>query len=210
VLAAADRVSIDADQPEQTGGGAGDLVAEHLAVASHRWRRRCERAQDRHRCRGRAAGRVNHKVGVLAHGSDPLAGLAPLGQALLPKRRLRRGVFVRRKALLACVVLVDPGPEVGGVQVGKSEQEVGHVAFGVDDDGRDAVHGGFFEQRDAEPGFTAAGHADANPVGHEIFGVVEQGANLRFAAVKVIRASKVEDAQLLKIVDRDPLLCTKV
>ena len=43
----------------------------------------------------------------------------------------------------------------------------------VDADGRDAVDGGFLQQRQAQAGLAAAGHADADGVGRQVLRVVE-------------------------------------
>ena len=53
---------------------------------------------------------------------------------------------VGRQALAARLVLVDPGREVRRPQLGEGQQQVGEVALGIDDDGRDAVDRRLFEQ----------------------------------------------------------------
>src|SRR5262249_3195064 len=57
-------------------------------------------------------------------------------------------------------------------QFGELEKQVREVAFDVDDDARDAVDGGFFEQGEAEAGLAGAGHADDDAVGQQVAGVI--------------------------------------
>ena len=68
---------------------------------------------------------------------------------------------------------VDPRLEVARPKLGKGEHEIPEVPFGVDAQGGDAVDRRFFEQRQAEAGFAAAGHPDADRVGREVLRVVE-------------------------------------
>ena len=110
-----------------------------------------------------------------------------------------RGVVVHRQVLPARVVLVDPRPEVFRLEPGEREQQVGEIALGIDDDGRDAVDGRFLDQRQAQAGLAAAGHADADRVGDQVLRVVEDQAVLRLLLLPVIGPAQVEDAQLLEI-----------
>ncbi len=56
------------------------------------------------------------------------------------------------------------GRKSAGREIGERQQQVAEVALGVDDEGRDAVDRGLLEQRDAQAGLAAAGHADADRV----------------------------------------------
>jgi len=53
------------------------------------------------------------------------------------------------------------------------QQVVGEVAFGVDQDGRDALQCGFFEQDNAHTRFARPGHTGYDCMGGEIAGVIE-------------------------------------
>jgi hypothetical protein len=77
---------------------------------------------------------------------------------------------------------------------GEVEQEIGKIAFGIDDDGGDAIDGGFLKQADAEAGLAAAGHADADGVGDQVLGIEEKEAIVLFA--------EIEYAELFKILHR--------
>ena len=169
VLAALDRVGVDAEQAEQAGRGRGDALAEQLAVVEDRLLGRGERLEDRHgdarRCcracrsrsrRRRAAAGCGRRPGPSSPGPSSTAPPAAAANC--------SGV----DALLARVVLVDPRPKSSGARFGKRQQQVGEVALGVDDDRGDAVDRGLFEQRDAQAGLAAAGHADADGVGDEV------------------------------------------
>jgi hypothetical protein len=74
------------------------------------------------------------------------------------------------------VVVVHPRQEIFGTQIGEGQHQVGKITLGVDHDGRDVVQGRFLEQPDAEAGPAAARHPYADPMGHEILGVVEKKA----------------------------------
>src|SRR4026208_1447147 len=102
------------------------------------------------------------------------AVLAPGGQALGPGLGLCLREGVGSDALPSRVVLVDPGPEVGGPQLGEGEEEVAEVALGIDHQGGDAVKRRLLEEGQAEAGLSAARHAHAYRMGHEILGVVEE------------------------------------
>ena len=54
------------------------------------------------------------------------------------------------------------------------QQQVAQVALGIDDNRRDAVQGGLFEQADAQSGLARAGHAGHHPVGGQVSRVIQQ------------------------------------
>ena len=54
------------------------------------------------------------------------------------------------------------------------QQGVGHIALGIDHQGRNAVQGGLFQQVDAQAGLARAGHADHDRMGGQVSRVVEQ------------------------------------
>ncbi len=68
---------------------------------------------------------------------------------------------------------VDPGAEVFAAEFGEGKEKIAEVALRVDEDGGDAIQGGFLEQGEAEAGLAAARHADTDGMGGEILGVVE-------------------------------------
>ena len=164
-----------ANEGEQGGGGAVEVVGVGFAFALDGGVGRAKVGKERERQAVFAAGGVDVdgiggserflSRGTLLAGVDALApflcgggrpcvgGLAALGEA--------RGVGV--------------GGKVGGAARGEVEGEVAEVAFGVDGDDGDAVQRGFFEQGDAEAGFAGAGHADDDGVGGEVGSVVEDG-----------------------------------
>src|SRR4030095_5511145 len=109
---------------------------------------------------------------------------------------LREGVG--SDALSPRVVLVDPGPEVGGPQLGESEEEVAEVALGIDHQAGDAVERRLLEEAQAEAGLSAARHAHAYRMGHEILGVVEEEPIAGLLGSEVVGASEIEDAELFE------------
>ena len=95
--------------------------------------------------------------------------MSPVSQTVLPEFGLLRGVVGGGKVFLLGIFFVYPGGEVFGFQIGKGEQQITEVAFGIDDDRGDAIDRGLFKQRDTQPSLATAGHADANRVSHQIF-----------------------------------------
>ena len=176
VLAAAQRIRLDAEQREQARGRRGHaLLAARSASPRCAPARRRERAQHRERP-ARAAARACRARGPTA--SRRRAMRAPswphVGEPLPPLLRDGARVLVRAPAGALGLGLVDPRPEVLGRERGEGEQQVPEVALRVDGDGRDAVDGGLFEQADAEPGLAAPGHAETHRVRGEVLGVDEQ------------------------------------
>ena len=174
MLAAAQRIAGDADQAEQARRGRLHAVAEELAVLDQLGRRRGEGGEDRDRLAGVAAGGEDAEARRRPEAPDALAVLAPAGEPLLPLRRLRRGVGRNVESLAPRLLLLHPGLELGGREVGKGQQQVGEIPLGIDHQRRHAVDRRLFEERDAEPGLAAPGHAEADGVGHEVARIVEQ------------------------------------
>ncbi len=174
------------------------------ASSTHLGRRRRERSEDRERPAGVAARREDRDLRGVAQAADALAVLAPRGEPLAPLLGLGRGELVARDPLARGVLLVDPGQEVLRAQLGEGQQQVGEVALGVDDHGRDAVDRGLLEQVDAEAGLAAAGHADDHGVRDQVARVVEQGLVARRERRRVERPAQVEDAELFEVHHRDP------
>jgi hypothetical protein len=163
-LAARERIGLDADEPEQAGHGPFDLVAQRLGFGAPRQRRCLQRPDEvqRHariRSRGvdRHLGRVAQRLdagGVDALRREPLA---PLGRG-------PRGQLVDGDAGRTRVLLVQPRLEVRGGELGEREQEVAHVALGVQDQRRDSGEQRLLEKHDAQAGLSRACHPDDDPV----------------------------------------------
>ena len=79
------------------------------------------------------------------------------------------------------------------------QQQIAQVAFGIDDDGRDAVERRFLNQADAESGFAGTGHADAHRVGGQVLRFVEQRLFRRLPRFGIEDPSQIEHAQLFEI-----------
>src|SRR5262249_44480795 len=63
----------------------------------------------------------------------------------------------------------------------------------------DAVEQRLLDERQAQAGLAAAGHADAHRVGDEILRVIEDETRARLLGAEVIRSAEVEDAELLEV-----------
>ena len=93
------------------------------------------------------------------------------------------------------VVGVDPRLEINGLHLRKLQQQVDHVALGVDQNGGDFVQRGLFEQANAEPRLAAARHADADGVGGEVARVVVDGLVAALAGGEIVARAEVEGAE---------------
>jgi hypothetical protein len=113
--------------------------------------------------------------------------------------RLRRGKGVGRDAGASGLVLVDPGSEILRLEIGKGKQQVGDVSLRIDRQDRHAVDRRFLDERQAQAGLAASGHADADGVCHQIAGVVEDGRVLKFPPLERVLTSKVEETQLFEV-----------
>ena len=92
------------------------------------------------------------------------------------------------------------GLKVRRREIRKREQQIAEIALRVDADGRDAVDGGFFEQREAQARLAAAGHAHADRVRGEVLRVVEDQVVERRALARGIElAPEIENAELFVV-----------
>jgi hypothetical protein len=170
-LAAREWVGLDADEPQQAGHRALDLVPERLGLGVPRQGRRLQRADEVERHAGVRPGRVDRHLGRVAQRLDP-PGIDALGlEPLAPVARRLGGEVVDRDARGAGVLLMDPRPEIRGRESGEREQQVPHVALGVEDERRNAGEQCLLEQHDAQSGLARSRHADNHAVGREVGGV---------------------------------------
>ena len=86
------------------------------------------------------------------------------------------------------------GSKSVGREIRKRQQQVAEIALRVDADGRDAVDRRFLEQREAQPGLAAAGHADAHRVCGQVLRVIEHQIVPECIRLRIELAPQVEDA----------------
>jgi hypothetical protein len=122
VFAALQRIRGDADEAQEARDGRGDPVACRAGVAAL-WRRR-ERTQDRERKSRGAPGRVDRDVDRFAEAADPVAVLAPFGEAVLPGLGRFRGEQFGSRTLARGFGRVDPGLELRGREAGEGQHQV--------------------------------------------------------------------------------------
>ena len=158
--------------PSKRRNGALDPVTQDLRFGVPVEVRRLEAGQDAHRQPRLGAGGVDGEVGRVFERLDAVGAFFPARQPVAPVGGGLDGEIVHRHPLARGVVGVDPGLEILGPQVGEGEQQVGDVAFGVDDDRGHPIERGLFEQIDAEAGLAAAGHADTDRMGGQVARVV--------------------------------------
>ena len=70
------------------------------------------------------------------------------------------------------------------------QQEVGQVALGVHEDGRDALQGGFFQHNHRQAGLAGAGHPGDHGVGGQIVRVIKDLVFPHLALLQVIFLAK--------------------
>jgi hypothetical protein len=191
VLAAAHRIGIDPGQAEQSGHDRLGAFRAQLGVVGPRLG---EGAEHRHRHSCRAARRVHRELCTVAQPLDTGAILAPRGKPRAPALRFGGG---KRRDVLRCprrVIRVDPEFKLGTGQAGEVEQQVTHIALGVDHQHGHAIQRSFLNQVDGEARLAAARHTHAQAVGDEVGGVVEQRDWGGLAAGLVHGAAEVEHA----------------
>ncbi len=162
-----------AGQREQTRRHRLHARGQQLRLVDDRFRRRLERLEDRQRQTGAAARRVDGDLGRGLEAGDARAVLVPIGQAGLPAVGFLRSESLGGELPGAGFVGVHPRLELLRRQAGEGQHQVREIALRVDGEHRQAVDGGFFDERDAETGLAAAGHADADGVRQQIRRVVE-------------------------------------
>ena len=149
---------------------------------------------------GVGAGRVDEDVGLVLQHLDAFGLFAGGGEAFSPEIRLLLREVGRGEAGLAGVIDVDPGEEVGTLEIGKRQQQVREIPLRIDDEGRDVVDRRLFEQGEAQARLAAAGHADADGVGDEVLRVVEdQVFGIVLLRRLVVVRTEVKDAELLEV-----------
>ena len=109
-----------------------------------------------------------HPIPSILQRGDAFGADSPAGEAVLPRRRLRRGELGDRLAGLVRVALVDPRLEIGWCEVGEREAQVGEVALGIDEQGGYPGREGLFDEHDAETGLARAGHTDDHSMSGEV------------------------------------------
>jgi len=173
VLAVFDRLDVLADQRQQRGDDPADLLAVELVVARLPAPvRRAHSVHDADRQAGVGAGRVDAEMSVLLEGGDALRGDIPACQPIAPFLGDFHRVVVDLQPGAARIVDVDPRREIFRLQVREGQQQVGNVALRIDNDRGDVVQHGLFEQRDAQAGLAAAGHADDDGVRCQVARVI--------------------------------------
>ncbi len=202
MIATVDRVRVAIQQRQQAGDDCGDPLAQRGSVLKQLRRRRCKRADDGQRQARFGAGRVDRKIDGVAKFSDALGRLPPLRQSVLPVLGCLRRVLLDAQALALRFARIDPREELGRFQVRKRQQQVAQVAFRIDADRRDAVDASLFEQRQAQAGFAAARHADADCVRGEIARVVEQQILGQRARRRLVFPPEIEHAEFFVVLHR--------
>ena len=200
VLAAGDRVGLDAQEGQQPRDRRGDALAIGLRLADQRRRRGRERAEDRQRQPG-AATRACRSPGRRRRGSRSIRApvLPPGGQPLPPGLGRLLGELLAAEPLPRRLVGIDPGQEILAAQLGEGQQQVAEVPLGVDRDHRDAVDRRLFQQRQAQPRLAAAGHAHADGVRGQLLRLVKHRLRADLALRQVVSLAEVEQAELLEI-----------
>ena len=181
---------IHADQPEDGGDGAGNTFAQNFAVALPRNGRRAQRRQHTDGNARVRAGRVNGKLGRVLQSQQAFTVNAPFAESFLPHfGGFLRGGF-EGLARAADNVRVQPGLEVLRREFRKVQEQVGQVAFGVNNDGGDILEGGLFEDANAQAGLARAGHAGDESVRSQVGGIVEDGLVRKFVFGSVEQAAE--------------------
>ncbi len=175
VLAVLDGPRVDADERQQRRDEPLDALAQSFLVARPALFRGGEGLQDANGQPRFGARRVDAEACRAAVGLHAVVGDAPLLQPVAPAPGDDGGVLLQRVVGAGGVVGVHPRLVVLRREVREGEQHIGDVAFGVDDQTRDAVEHGLLENVDAETRLAAARHAEDDAVSRQVAGVVVDG-----------------------------------
>ena len=167
VLAARQRVGVDADEAEQAADEPVDLVADGLRVAHVR--RRDERADDVQPDPAARSRRVDRHRRRVAQRADRRCRPCPnrRGPWSTPRPGRRRTRRTDLPALWASPGLTH-GSKSAGARFGERQAQVGQIALRVDQQHRHAGGQRRLDEHDAEPGLARAGHADDHAVGGQV------------------------------------------
>ncbi len=185
------------DEPEQTRDRRADPLAQRAGVRAQFRRRRRERTQIRKavgltRCPAcRSPCRRRREDAECARHPDP----TPRG----PCARFLQSAAAKLSAVIplrAASPASTQGAKSADLQLRKGQQQIAQVALRIDRDSGNAVDGGFFEQREAQAGLAAAGHADANRVRRQVARVIQEEIGSVRAARRIDFAAEIEGAEL--------------
>ncbi len=173
MLSAGDGIGLNAQQCQKRRNRTLNSFAQQIFFFHNTIRRRSKIAQNAYRHTGTAARRINRYIGRCFQSGDALWILVPLCQTVAPQSGLFGGELVRGQAGFQCILLIDPGAKIIGLQLRKIQQQIRQIPFGIDGDHRNVVNKGLFQQSDAKTGLAASRHADDDRVGIQIFGVIQ-------------------------------------
>ncbi len=111
-------------------------------------------------------------------------------KSVFPKFGSLSGSLFKTQAFVGSINRIDPRFKISRREVGKSEAEISHIAFWIDDDSRDVVNCRLFDQTDPKSGFSAAGHTDNGSMCCQVF-TFKKGQCICFGIL-----SKIEESQL--------------
>ena len=112
VLAAGDRIAVDAEQREHAGGSSLHALLHRFGVIANDRGRGDKGLEQRQRPPGGAARGVDRDIGRVDKPLNARAVFTPTGESVFPERRLCRGEFVGRKTGVGRLLRIDPRTEV--------------------------------------------------------------------------------------------------
>jgi hypothetical protein len=163
-----------------------------------------QRPDDVQRHTGLRAGRVDGELGRVAQRLDPVGAAALSLEAFAPSRRRLRREVVEGEAVAARIVLVHPGAEARGVELGEGQQQVAHVALRVEHEAGNASEQRLFDQIDRKPGLPRAGHAEDDPVRGQVARLDDQPLAARLARLRIETEAEMEISHYAASLERDP------
>ena len=184
VFAALYRVGFDAEKAEQASDDAKRLLADRLSIGP--FGRRGERFHERDRHSETGAWRIDTDVGRILQSLNTCAILVARRETSRPLLCLFCGIFS----------LGNPREEVFRPKLGERQQEIRQIPFRIDNNRRNLIDCGLFEERDREARLSASRHADYDAVGREVARLIE----VRMGGCAVgCRLAEIEDAELLVV-----------
>ena len=197
-FAALDGVGLNTGQAKQRRHRARNAFAQGFRVRVKIESRRSQTSQNVDGGGGFRAGGVNRVFHAFFEQAHALGRYAPFGKPFTPLRGNLLSVFLDAEPFSSGVINIHPGAEIFGTHFLELQQQICHVAFGVNDYHGHLVQCGFFQQNNTQAGLAASRHADTNGMRGQIAGVVEKGAVEQAFSIEVVFSAEIERTKMFR------------
>ncbi len=191
VLPALDGIGLYPDEGQKGRDRTGDSLPQQFLVLVPGKSRGLESLQDTDGLTGLATGGVDGEFGRIFQLLQSLWADPPLLQTPGPGTGYLLGILIGAQPFAPGIIQIDPGAKLCGGQFGEGQKQIGHIALGVNDNGRDALQGCFLQKVNAQPRLAAAGHAHTDGVGGQVPALVEHRLGEHLTLLRVVAFAQV-------------------